>query len=178
MPSIPVLQTERLTLRAFADADVEPLYRLMQDPDVMRYVGDRRVPTLPETWRAVAGWLGHWTLRGYGLWAVEERESGEVIGRAGIINPEGWPGAEVGYLLGRAWWGRGYATEAASTAMDWGFTTIGFNRLLSLIDPDNAASIRVAERLGETLAGEADVFGYRVLVYGIDRADWERRRAG
>jgi RimJ/RimL family protein N-acetyltransferase len=175
MPSIPTLQTERLTLRALSEADVEPLYRLMQDPDVMRYVGDRRVPTLPETWRAVAGWLGHWTLRGYGLWAIQERKSGAVIGRAGIINPEGWPGAEVGYLLGRPWWGRGYATEAARAAMDWGFTAIGFDRLLSLIDPDNAASIRVAERLGETLAGDAEVFGYRVLVYGIDRTEWERR---
>lgn len=154
---------------------MEPLHALMQDADVMRYVGDRRAPSLQETWRSVAGWIGHWTLRGYGLWAIEERESGLVIGRAGLINPVDWPGPEVGYLLGRDWWGRGYATEAARAAMDWGFRTIGFERLLSLIDPENAASIAVAERLGETLRGDTDLWGHRVLVYGIDRATWAER---
>jgi RimJ/RimL family protein N-acetyltransferase len=175
---IPTIETERLILRAFAPDDVHPLHRLMQDADVMRYVGDRRVPTLQETWRAVAGWIGHWALRGYGMWAVQERENGAVVGRAGIINPADWPGPEVGYLLGRAWWGRGYATEAAAAAMDWGFTTIGFERLISLIDPANAASIAVAERLGETLDGETDLWGNRVLVYAIDRATWSAQRAG
>ncbi|HET7520305.1 MAG TPA: GNAT family N-acetyltransferase [Candidatus Limnocylindria bacterium] len=173
---IPTLHTERLSLRGFTEDDVQPLHRLMQDPDVMRYVGDRRVPELQETWRAVAGWLGHWMLRGYGQWAVVERASGEVIGRAGIINPVDWPGPEVGYLLGRAWWGRGYATEAASAARDWGFITHGFEELLSVIDPANARSIRVAERLGETLRGETQLFGYRVLLYGISRQDWNARR--
>jgi RimJ/RimL family protein N-acetyltransferase len=173
----PTLDTERLSLRPFAEADVAPLHALMQDPDVMRYVGDRRVPTLGETWRAVAGWIGHWSLRGYGLWAIEERASGEVIGRAGIINPVDWPGPEVGYLLGRRWWGRGYATEAASAAMDWGFTTVGFERLISLIDPANGPSIAVAQRLGETLAGDVDLMGHRVLVYGIDRDERQRFRA-
>ena len=173
---IPVVETPRLRLRPFTEADVAPLHALMQDPEVMRYVGDRRVPTLQETWRAVAGWVGHWTLRGYGMWAIEERESGAVIGRAGIINPADWPGPEVGYVLGRAWWGRGYATEAARAAMDWGFETIGFERLISLIDPANAASIAVAQRLGETLDGEVDLLGNRVLVYAISREAWAATR--
>ena len=170
---VPTLTTERLLLRPFSEDDVAPLHALMQDADVMRYVGDRRVPTLQETWRAVAGWIGHWALRGYGLWAVVERDSGEVIGRAGLINPIDWPGPEVGYLLGKRWWGRGYATEAAAAAMAWGFTTIGFERLISLIDPANAPSIAVAGRLGETLMGETDLWGNRVLIFGIDRATWE-----
>ncbi|HEX6655211.1 MAG TPA: GNAT family N-acetyltransferase [Candidatus Limnocylindria bacterium] len=175
---IPTLQTQRLTLRAFAVADVEPMHRLMQDPEVMQFVGDRRVPAEQDSWRAVAGWLGHWALRGYGQWAIEERASGELVGRAGVINPQGWPGAEVGYLLGKRWWGRGYATEAAQAALDWAFSERDFERLLSLIDPQNAASIRVAERLGETLRGESTLWEHTVLVYGIDRAEWEARRAG
>jgi RimJ/RimL family protein N-acetyltransferase len=170
---VPTLTTERLLLRPFSEDDVAPLHALMQDADVMRYVGDRRGPTLQETWRAVAGWIGHWALRGYGLWAVVERDTGEVIGRAGLINPIDWPGPEVGYLLGKRWWGRGYATEAAAAAMAWGFTTIGFERLISLIDPANAPSIAVAERLGETLLGETGLLGNRVLIFGIDRATWE-----
>jgi RimJ/RimL family protein N-acetyltransferase len=174
--AIPTLETERLTLRPFREADAKALFELSQDPDVVRYVGDRRVPTLQEAWRAVAGWIGHWALRGYGQWAIEERASGKFIGRAGIINPADWPGPEVGYLLGRPWWGRGYATEAAGAAMAWGFGEIGFDELLSLIDPANTASIAVAMRLGESPRGEAEVMGNRVLVYGISRDEWEARR--
>jgi RimJ/RimL family protein N-acetyltransferase len=168
----PTLETQRLRLRPFSESDVEPLFALMQDADVVRYVGDRRIPTRQETWRSVAGWIGHWSLRGYGLWAIEERASGDLIGRAGLINPIDWPGPEVGYLLGRRWWRHGYATEAAAAAMGWGFRTIGFDRLISLIDPANAPSISVAGRLGETLRGEVDLWGNRVLMYGIDRDEW------
>jgi RimJ/RimL family protein N-acetyltransferase len=171
----PILDTRRLRLRPFTEADVAVLDSLLQDPEVVRYIGDRRVPTLQETWRAVAGWLGHWVLRGYGMWAVEERASGAMVGRAGLIYPADWPGPEVGYMLGRTWWGRGYATEAARAAMDWGFATIGFERLISLIDPANTASIAVAERLGETYDGETDLWGNRVLVYAIDRQTWSAR---
>ena len=175
--AIPSIETERLTLRSFREADVRALFELSQHPDVSRYVGDRRVPTQQETWRAVAGWLGHWAMRGYGQWAIEERSSGQFIGRAGIINPVDWPGPEVGYLLGRAWWGHGYATEAASAAMSWGFRELGFDDLISLIDPNNAASIAVAGRLGESLRGETDLMGNRVLIYGISRSDWQARQA-
>jgi ribosomal-protein-alanine N-acetyltransferase len=173
--AIPTIETERLTLRPLREADATALFEISQDPDVVRFVGDRHVPTLQEAWRAVAGWIGHWALRGCGQWAIEERSSGRFIGRAGIINPADWPGPEVGYLLGRPWWGHGYATEAATAAMDWGFREIGFADLLSLIDPENQASIAVATRLGETLRGETEVMGHHVLVYGISRADWQAR---
>jgi RimJ/RimL family protein N-acetyltransferase len=174
--AIPTIETERLSLRPFREADVSALFELLQDPDVVRYIGDRRVPTLQETWRAVAGWLGHWAMRGYGQWAIEERSSGRFIGRAGIINPAEWPGPEVGYVLGREWWGHGYATEAARAAMNWGFEEIGFDELISLIDPDNAASIAVATRLGESLRGETTLLGTTVLTYAISRSEWEARQ--
>lgn len=170
--AIPTLETERLTLRPFREADATALFEISQEPEVVRFVGDRHVPTLQEAWRMVAGWIGHWALRGYGHWAIEERESGRFIGRAGIINPAEWPGPEVGYLLGREWWGRGYATEAAQAAMDWGFREIGFSDLISLIDPQNLRSVAVATRLGEVLRGETEIIGHHVLVYGITRAEW------
>ncbi|MDQ2854453.1 MAG: GNAT family N-acetyltransferase [Chloroflexota bacterium] len=173
--AIPTIQTQRLTLRPFREGDATALFELSQDPDVMRYVGDRAVPTFQDTWRWIAGWLGHWAMRGYGQWAIEERSSGRLIGRAGIINPADWPGAEVGYLLGRSWWGHGYATEAAQAAMNWGFEQIGFADLLSLIDPANEASIAVATRLGESLRGETDLWGHTVLIYGISRTEWTAR---
>lgn len=175
---LPILtiETERLTLRAFSEADATALFELSQDPDVMRYVGDRRVPTLQESWRGVAGMIGHWAMRGYGQWAIVERASGQFIGRAGIINPVDWPGPEVGYLLGKAWWGHGYATEAARAAMDWGFEQVGFPELISLIFPENIRSIAVATRLGESLRGDTDLWGNTVRVYGITRAEWEAQR--
>lgn len=174
---IPIVTTERLILRPFREDDAADLFELSRDPDVVRYVGDRHVPTLQECWRAVAGWIGHWALRGYGQWAIEERSSGRFIGRAGIINPAEWPGPEVGYLLGKPWWGRGYATEAARAAMDWGFTEIGFDELISLIDPANTASIAVATRLGEALRDEVELFGHRVRRYAITRQEWHREEA-
>ena len=173
---IPTLRTERLVLRAFREDDTEPLFQLMQDPEVVRYIGDRQVPTRQEVWRAIAGWIGHWALREYGLWAVDDRESGELVGRIGLINPVDWPGPEVGYTIGKRWWGRGLATEGARAAMDWGFENRGFDELISLIDPANTASIGVARKLGEHLKGETDLWGNRVLVYAITRETWSAAR--
>lgn len=174
--AIPTLRTSRLVLRPLEERDVEPLHAILQDPDVVRFIGDRQVPTRADVWRAVAAWLGHWALRGYGQWAVDELASGRLIGRIGIINPADWPGPEVGYLLGREFWGRGYATEGAQAAMDWGFGHRGFDELISLIDPANVASIGVATKLGETVRREIELRDHRVLVYGISREDWAARR--
>lgn len=95
------------------------------------------------------------------------------IGRIGIINPLGWPGPEVGWTLGKAWWGHGYATEGARAAIAWGFEQHRFEELISLIDPANSSSIRVAERLGEHRLREMELLGHEVLAYGIRRARWE-----
>lgn len=176
---IPTVRTPRLVLRPLEERDVDPLFTILQDPDVVRFIGDRQVPTRDEVWRAVAAWLGHWVLRGYGQWAVDEAASGRLIGRIGIINPPDWPGPEVGYLLGKEFWGRGYATEGARAAMDWGFQNRGFDELISLIDPGNSASVGVASKLGETLQRGIELRGHRVLVYGISREAWTAgRRSG
>jgi RimJ/RimL family protein N-acetyltransferase len=173
---IPTLRTARLVLRPFREEDHVPLHAMMQDPDVVRFIGDRKTPTRQEAWRAIAGWIGHWALRGYGAWAVEERVSGALIGRIGFINPAEWPALELGYMLGKAYWGRGFATEGCRAALDWGFGSAGFERVISLIDPTNTASIAVATRLGESLAGEAELLGHRLGVYAIDRATWQAQR--
>jgi RimJ/RimL family protein N-acetyltransferase len=91
--------------------------------------------------------LGHWTLRGFGLWAVNRKSDGIFIGRVGLYYPDGWPGLEVGWVLARPYWGHGYATEAASASRDYGFKNYPVPNLISVIHPDNLASQRVAERL-------------------------------
>ena len=169
----PTLETERLRLRAFREEDLDAYAAICADAEVMRYLGDGRALSRADAWRQMALIIGHWALRGYGLWAVEERATGVLVGRLGFFNPEGWPGFELGWMLRRASWGRGYATEGAGRALAHAFTEMGRDHLISLIRPDNRASIRVAERLGERLERRTDLFGHEALVYGIDRARWE-----
>ena len=113
---------------------------------------------------------GHWQLRGFGLWAVEERASGSLVGRVGLHFPEGWPERELAWALARPYWGRGFALEAARAALGHAFDSLAWNRVISLIDPDNHRSIRLAERLGERLEGEVTLRDYRLLVYAIERS--------
>ena len=166
------LETERLILRMFREDDLESYAQLCADPEVMRFLGEGKTLNRAEAWRQMAMILGHWHLRGYGIWAVEERESRRLLGRIGFFNPEGWPGFEIGWVLGRGSWGRGYATEGACRALEYAFTELRRNHVISLIYPENRASIHVAERLGEKLEGRAELFGHEVLVYGIDQAAW------
>ena len=163
------LETERLRLRMFRESDLDAYARMCADAEIMRYLGEGKPLTRAEAWRSMAGILGHWELRGYGLWAVEERATGALIGRIGHIHPEGWPGFELGWMLDRASWGKGYATEGARRALEYAFEALGRQHVISLIRPANVASVRVAERLGETLQGRVHLFGAEALVYGITR---------
>ena len=164
--AVPVrLETPRLWLRAFAGSDLDAYAVMTADEEVMRYIGTGTTLTRMETWRAIAGMLGHWELLGYGMWAVEEKSTGVLVGRAGFIDPPGWPGFELGWLLGRAHWDKGYATEAASAALAYAFDTLRRERVISLIRPGNERSARVAERIGERLVGETELLGSTALVY-------------
>jgi len=167
-----VLETERLILRLFRESDLDAYAEMCADPEVMRYLLVGRTFSRDESWEHMATILGHWQLKGYGLWAVEHRESGLLVGRIGFLNPEGWPGFELAWTLARPFWGKGYATEGARAAMSYGFLTLKRDRIDSMIHPENVRSIRLAEKLGESLKGSIEFRGKRVLIYGIDRRDW------
>ena len=174
---IPTLETERLILRMFRQDDLGAYAAISADVEVMRYLGDGKPLARPDTWRQIAMILGHWQLRGYGLFALEEKATGALVGRAGFFEPEGWPGFELGWMLRRASWGRGYATEAARRLLGHDFTDMKRERVISLIRAANAPSIRVAERLGERLDGRAEIFGQEALVYAIERAAWRAQKS-
>ncbi len=159
------LETERLKLRKFAEADLDDYARMSADPEMMRYIGAGVVLKRPEAWRSLAMLLGHWQLRGYGMWAVEEKATGAFIGRLGLHFPEGWPGIEVGWLIDRSRWGQGLATEGGRAAMAFAFERLGLARLCSLIHPQNVASIRVAEKLGMSPERPIQIFGVDVVMY-------------
>ena len=162
------LETERLILRMWRETDFEDYAELCADPEVMRYLGGKTFDRT-EAWRHMASAIGHWHLRGYGTWAVEEKGSGLLVGRIGCIYPEGWPGFEVGWTLKREFWGKGYATEGARRSLEYAFNELEQPHVISLIQAENRGSIGVAERIGERLEGTARVMGLDVLVYGIDR---------
>jgi RimJ/RimL family protein N-acetyltransferase len=113
--------------------------------------------------------LGHWHLRGYGQWALVEQATGGLVGRAGLWQPEGWPGLEVGWLLARSSWGHGFATEAGRAAVRYAFEVLAADGVISLIHPENRASIRVAERLGERYERTIDLLDVSARVYRLPR---------
>jgi len=174
---IPVLETERLTLRGWREADLEPLARMMADAEVMRFLGGAQARG--DAWRTMATFVGHWALRGHGFWVVERKSDGAFLGRVGLWRPEGWPGLEVGWALDRAYWGSGYATEAATASFDYGFRNFGVPRLISLIVPENILSQSVAGRVGLTRAEPTTltIFGrtFPTEVWEMTRERWAAR---
>ena len=163
------IETDRLLLRPLREDDLDDYAAFAADSELMRYVGGPLTRT--EAWGQIALILGHWQLRGYGLLAVERKDTGAFIGRIGFINPDGWPGFELGWLLCKEHWGEGFATEGAQAAMTYAFETLDQPHVISLIHPDNTRSIKVAERLGETIEGRTHLSGEEVIVYGRRRAE-------
>lgn len=147
----PTLTTERLVLRALKPDDF-PRFADFFASDRAKFVGGPA--TAEQSWRMLACEIGHWTLRGYGRFAVDLRESSEFIGLIGPWAPEGWPEPELGWDLWGGYEGRGYATEAAGAARDYAYTTLGWTTAISLVAPQNIASAKVAERLGARRDGD------------------------
>ncbi|BAY86638.1 GCN5-related N-acetyltransferase [Calothrix parasitica NIES-267] len=172
--NIPIIKTQRLILREFRESDLDAYAEMCADKEVMRYIGTGKVLSRAESWRSMAAIMGHWYFRGYGLWAVEEQKSGEMIGRVGCWKPEGWIGLEIGWCLRKAFWGNGFATEAGKASMGFAFNKLEQSDVISLIRPDNLASIKVAEKLGEKLQGKTEVSGKEAVIYGISREEWQK----
>src|SRR5258708_35544647 len=144
------LETERLLLRWLREDDFEQYARMCRDPEVMRFLGGPLITDI-EVWRQMTSFVGHWHFRGYGIWAVEEKSSGNLVGRIGFLNPIGWPGFELGWTLARESWGKGYATEGAQRAVAYAFPNPGRDPVISRIAPPIVGSPKVADGLCETL---------------------------
>ena len=172
---IPTLESERLILRALCDADADGFAEMMADARVARWVAPGGAPMdRANAWRMMASMLGHWMLRGFGMFAVEEKATGAFVGRVGPLEPEGHPALEIGWALHPAHFGKGYATEAAARTIDWVFATCDVDEISSFIDPLNEASARVALRLGETKSPKRfhHPFGVELDVWRLARSDW------
>lgn len=175
----PLLMTERLILRPPSAEDLEGWVKFYADEETMRFIGG--VQARSQAWRSLCGMAGAWNIRGYGMFSLIRRETGEWIGRVGPWQPEGWPGEEVGWGVARDHAGKGYAREAAIASIDYAFEILGWESVIHTIDPANTSSIRLAEALGSTNQGPTRLpepfHDHRVDAYGQTREQWRANRA-
>jgi RimJ/RimL family protein N-acetyltransferase len=152
------IQTERLVLRRWTLADIEPFASICADPEVMRYIGSGATRTVEETRRAIRAWEREWDQKGYGLFAVELLETGQLIGFAGLAEPtflpEIMPAVEIGWRLARSAWAKGYATEAATAALRFGLDDLHLPEIVSIHQVGNDASAGVMRKIGMTFDRE------------------------
>jgi RimJ/RimL family protein N-acetyltransferase len=159
----PVLETARLRLRPWREEDFDPFAVFCADEESRRYLGG--VSDRSDAWRSMAVIAGHWTLRGYGIWVIEDKATGAFAGYSGLWNPEGWPGQEVTWSVCAAFRRRGYAVEAAQRARDFAYDELKWPTAVSVIHPGNTASQRVAARLGAAVEKRTELRGSPVDVY-------------
>ena len=152
---------------------------MMSDADTMRYIGGAPL-NRGQAWRSFATMTGHWAIRGFGMFSLIRKDTGRFIGRAGPWYPEGWDDREIGWGLTKSAEGQGYAIEAARASMDYIFDTLGWPRVIHYIDPENAASRKLAEKLGskylKTVETVGGVFDGSCDIFGQSQEDWEINR--
>lgn len=179
MSSGPFLLTERLILRPPSAEDFEGWAAFCADPETMHHLSG--VKGRGEAWRMLCTMVGAWQVRGYAMFSMILRDSGQWIGRTGPWMPEGWPGAEVGWGVAREFAGKGFAHEAAVASIDYAFDTLGWDNVIHTIDPANTASIALAKKLGsydQGLVHLPDPFEHiPVHAWGQSKAEWAAHRA-
>jgi len=159
-----LLETPRLRLRPFVHDDWRAMHEHYSDPECTRFTFGRAFSEAG-TWRAMASMVGHWQLRGYGPYAIEEKSTAAMLGTVGLWYPVGWPEPEIKWALARRHWGRGYAGEAVRAVQRMAREQLPQLRLVSLIDSRNQASIRLALAVGATLEREMEFAGAPYHVY-------------
>ena len=167
---IPTLTTDRLLLRAFKSEDLDPLTDMVSDPRVVQsatYSG--QTMTRSQAWNWLCLMLGHWHLRGFGIWGVEEKETGLLIGRIGLQFLDWFEDVELVWMLAHPAWGKGYGTEGARASLTYGLKTLDLPRITAVIRQENQRSIKLAERLGMTMEKEVEREGIDFYQYAATR---------
>ena len=160
------IETERLTIRPLVETDAEALHEVWSDPEAMRYIPSEPPHTLEESLSRLRRHIERHERSGLSLWAVDERETGEVLGSCGLFPVEGTgPEVEVAYHFARRHWGKGYATEAAAACVEAGLRDAGLPRVLAFAYPENVASIRVMEKIGMRYEGRVQLYGHELVRY-------------
>ena len=161
---VPRLETERMVLRGPEGRDFPTVVAFQKDAERTKFIGGAS-ETEFDVWGAYCRAIGHWMWNGYGFWTLEDKATGEAVGRVGFINHLGWAEPELGWHMFAAGEGRGLAHEAALTIRAYGARHLGLDRVISYIDPANTRSRALAERLGAMVEREAELLGKPCLIY-------------
>ncbi|QDQ27119.1 GNAT family N-acetyltransferase [Chitinimonas arctica] len=145
---IPTLDTPRLQLIGPDESHLDGYAAMYGDAESMQHIRGGQTFDRSGSWLKIATHVGHWQLRGYGFWSVREKASGEIVGQAGLMYPADNPALEIGWLVERRHWGKGYASEAAQAALDHAFQVVRAERVMAQIAPANTASRALARKLG------------------------------
>jgi ribosomal-protein-alanine N-acetyltransferase len=162
-PQIPSIQTPHVTLRPLQPADAVALHRIYQSEGVLHYFPDPAPPTLEKVQRFLAGQQAHWEKYGYGNWGILPAGEKEIAGWAGLQFLPELDETEVGFLLDRPFWGKGYATAAARASLDFGFEHFKLDHIIALVHPDNLASRRVIEKCGMVYVETLSLWGIELM---------------
>ena len=174
--SAPMIETERLVLRAWTKADFRPWHAIMQHPDVHRHFG----PTpsgFEDIWRRMAAGVGSWQLLGFGAWGVEQKADGRLVGTVGLFNawrdldPEFGEAPEMGWIFAAETHGQGFASEACAAALGWAEANLVPTPIWAIIAPENVPSLKLAERLGFTVHNESTYNGDPTII--LRRPAWD-----
>ena len=168
-PQYPSLQTNRLTLRPLLPGDAETLHHIYQSEGVLRYFPNPLPPPLEIVQRFVTGQQAHWETHGYGDWGILPEGAQTIIGWVGMQYLPELNETEVGFLLDRPYWGKGYATEAAQASVCFGFKHFSLDHIIALVHSENLASQRVIEKCGMTYIETISLWGIELMRYRIER---------
>ena len=166
---IPSIRTPHLVLRPLQEADAGVLHRIYQTEGVLRYFPDPAPPPLEKVQRFITVQQAHWEKHGYGNWGILPEGQAELIGWAGLQYLPELDETEVGFLLDRPFWGKGYATEAALASLRFGFEIIKLDHIIALVHPENLASRRVIQKCGMKYVDTLSLWGMELMRHRIER---------
>ncbi len=166
---IPTIRTARLTLRPMLPEDAPVLHQIYQSEGVLGYFPDPVLPAREVVQRFIAGQSVQWEQYGYGDWAVVPIDDNKIIGWVGLQYLPELDETEVGFLLDRPYWGRGFATEAAQASLGYGFKNLRLEHIIALIHPDNLASKRVVEKCGMNYVDNLLLWGIELMRFRIEK---------
>ena len=163
------LETDRLYMRRFRTNDLDVFSQILGQDEVGQWLPRGRGYTKDEVEKVLDNVAKHWQEKGYGIWAVIEKESGKIIGHCGLNYVKQNDEVEVLYGFGKEYWGLGYATEAAKAALSFGFEKIGLDRIVAFAKIDNIASRRVIEKIGLKYIKDIEIFGMNCAYYELKK---------
>ena len=167
----PLIETDRLRLRLFRPEDLDDLASMFSDPEMMRYVADGKPAGRDVAEKALTSVIDHWRRHGFGRWAAEDKETRQFVGFGGLRSLFGMP--EVVYHFAPPHWGKGLASELARASLRYGFEEHRFERIVAIAKPENAASIRVMEKVGMHYEMHTSYYDIDVVQYTLAREEYK-----